>query len=162
MSDDGTRLEIPPAVLAAVATHGEGAYPEECCGVLIGRALPEGGAVVARAVAAENERPEEQAGERGRRYLIGAETVLRVDRAARAEGLGIVGYYHSHPDHPAVPSAFDREHAWAGVSYLIVPVAAGKAGPARSWRLSGADGELVEETLVIWRPGDGRRSGERE
>ncbi len=149
MSDDGTRLEIPAAVLAAVAAHGERAYPEECCGVLIGRARPDGGAAVVRAVAAENERPEEQPGELGRRYLIGAETVLRADRVARAEGLGIVGYYHSHPDHPAVPSAFDREHAWAGVSYLIVPVTAGEAGPARSWRLAGADGEFVEEAVVM-------------
>lgn len=146
------RLEIPTAVLAVVAAHAERSYPEECCGVLIGRALPEGGgAAVVRAVAASNERVEEQQGERGRRYVIGAEAVLRTDRAARAEGLGIVGYYHSHPDHPAVPSAFDREHAWAGVSYLIVPVEDGKAGSARSWRLAGgggADGEFFEETLV--------------
>ena len=114
--------------------------------------------MVARAVAAENERAEEQAGERGRRYLIGPEAVLRADRAARAEGLGIVGYYHSHPDHPAVPSAFDREHAWAGVSYLIVPVTAGKAGPARSWRLAGAEGDFVEEAVVTATD----RIGERE
>lgn len=143
------RLEISAAVLAAVAEHAERAYPEECCGVLIGRSRPGGaGADVVRAVAAGNERPEEQPGERRRRYLIGPETVLRADRAARDEGLEIVGYYHSHPDHPAVPSAFDREHAWAGVSYLIMPVAGGKARPARSWRLTGVDGEFVEETVV--------------
>lgn len=141
------RLAIPPEALAAAADHAERTYPEECCGFLIGRRRPEG-AEVTRAVSAVNERPEEQPGERRHRYLIGPETVLLADRAARAEGLEIVGYYHSHPDRPAVPSAFDREHAWAGASYLIVPVAGGEAGPVRSWRLTGAEGSFVEETVV--------------
>ncbi len=154
--DEGAdRLEVPAAALAAVAAHAETAYPEECCGILLGRPLAgadgagEGGAVgcgaaVAQAVAAVNE----HAAERRRRYTIGAEAVLRADRAARAEGLAIVGYYHSHPDRPAEPSGFDREHAWPGVSYLIVPVAAGRAGAARSWRLAGDRGGFVEQAVV--------------
>lgn len=147
-------LEIPAAVLAAAAEHAERAYPEECCGILIGRSRPDGaGAEVVRALAAGNEREDE----RRRRYLIGPETVLRADRSARDEGLEIVGYYHSHPDRPAAPSAFDREHAWAGASYLIVPVAGGKPGPARSWRLTGAEGEFVEETVVTVAAEAGRR-----
>jgi len=148
-------LEIPAAALAAAAAHAEAAYPEECCGILVGRPLVgaagagEGGAVhpgaaVARAVAADNERD----AERRSRYTIAPEAVLAADRAARAEGLAIVGYYHSHPDRPAEPSAFDREHAWPGVSYLIVPVAAGRAGAARSWRLAAGRAGFVEQAVV--------------
>lgn len=150
-----TLLEIPAAVLAAAAAHGERAYPEECCGLLLGRPLPGGsGSAVVRAVAADNEHGEE----RRRRYTIGPETVLHADRVARAEGLEIVGYYHSHPDHPAAPSAFDREHAWPGVSYLIVPVAARRAGAARSWRLAGDRGGFDEEAVAVT---DDSRESER-
>jgi proteasome lid subunit RPN8/RPN11 len=144
------RLEIPAAALAAAAAEGERAYPEEGCGILLGRRLAEGGAAVVRAVAAGNE----HAAGRRRRYTIGPEAVLAADRAARAAGLAIVGYYHSHPDHPAVPSAFDREHAWPGVSYLIVPVAAGRAGTPRSWRLRDDRAGFDEETLVVGEPGE--------
>ena len=140
------RLEIPAAVLAAAAGHGERTYPEECCGLLLGRPLPDGaGSAVVRAMAAENEHGEE----RHRRYTIAPEAVLHADRAARAEGLEIVGYYHSHPDHPAAPSAFDREHAWPEVSYLIVPVENGCAGSPRSWRLDGERGGFDEETVAV-------------
>jgi len=159
----GERLEVPAAALAAAAAHAETAYPEECCGFLLGRPLAAGaagaggraaagnagagsGAAVARAVAADNERD----AERRRRYTIGPEAVLRADRAARAEGLEIVGYYHSHPDHPAQPSTFDREHAWPGVSYLIVPVAAGRAGTPRCWRLADDRGGFVEQAMAVF------------
>lgn len=143
---EGTRLELPAAALAAASAHAERAYPEECCGVLVGRPSPDGaGSVVVRAVAADNQHGDE----RRRRYTIAPEAILHADRAARAEGLAIVGYYHSHPDHPAVPSAFDREKAWPGVSYLIVPVEDGRAGPPRSWRLDGENGEFEEEGVTV-------------
>jgi len=77
------------------------------------------------------------------------ETVLATLRRARERGFELVGYYHSHPDHPAEPSATDRESAWPGVSYLIVPVAAGEAGRARSWRLAADRSGFVEETVIV-------------
>lgn len=151
-------LEIPASELAAIATHGERAYPEECCGFLIGHPSDEGDdgadadggdpgacAAVVRAKAAENTRDDERA----RRYTIAPEVVLHTLRAARADGLEIIGYYHSHPDHPAEPSAFDREHAWPGVSYLIVPVTDGRAGAARSWRLTEDSDGFVEEAVAV-------------
>ena len=82
-------------------------------------------------LAAENERVDS----RHNRYVISPQSLLAAQREARASGLDIVGYYHSHPDHPARPSEFDREHAWPGTSYVIVSVSEGKAVDCRSWRL---------------------------
>ena len=107
------------------------AYPEEGCGVLVGRDEGER-RIVERVVPLDNRRE----GERGNRYLIPPEQLLEVERAAREEGLDVLGFFHSHPDHPALPSAFDLEHAWPYYSYLIVSVAQGKVAGTASWRLA--------------------------
>jgi proteasome lid subunit RPN8/RPN11 len=81
------------------------------------------------------------------RYALAPETLLAAQKQARADGLDLVGYYHSHPGSAAVPSAFDREHAWPGVSYLIVSVQGGRAEEARSWRLADDRESFDEEPL---------------
>src|SRR5688572_13030762 len=125
------RLVITPRHLQTIGRHAAMSYPEECCGVLIGK--PQASTtMVERVLSVGNERDES----RHNRFLISPSTVLAAHKEARALGLEIVGYYHSHPDHPARPSDFDREHAWPGVSYLIVSVQSGKVADARSWRLS--------------------------
>ena len=136
------RVAIIPGDMEAIRRHGEAAYPEECCGFLLGRT---GGAstAVERVVPVDNERQDS----RHNRFLIHPETVLAAHKEARALGLDVVGYYHSHPDHPAQPSEFDREHAWPGLSYVIVAVRSGKAEEARSWRLSD-DRERFEEEEI--------------
>jgi proteasome lid subunit RPN8/RPN11 len=98
---------------------------------------------VIRLVLADNAREDS----RHNRYVIPPEAVLAAEKAARAEGLGVIGYFHSHPDHPARPSEFDREHAWPGLSYLIVSIRKGKAKDTRSWRLSDDRERFLEETL---------------
>ena len=113
-----------------VHTHLCRAYPEEGCGVLVGQDHGER-RMVERVVPLDN-RGE---AERNRRYLIAPEQLLVVEREAREAGLDVLGFYHSHPDHPARPSAFDLEHAWPYYSYLIVSVAGGRAVDATSWRL---------------------------
>lgn len=141
-----SRLVVSPRHLQAIALHAASTYPEECCGFLVGHAPANGrpaAAVVARVLPTRNERDES----RGNRFLIAPDTVLAAHREARSQGLDVIGYYHSHPDHPAVPSDFDREHAWPDLSYLIVPVAAGTPGPARSWRLADDRGGFDEEVL---------------
>jgi len=70
------------------------------------------------------------------RFAVTAEDVLEAEKAARQHGLDIVGWYHSHPDHPAHPSQFDREHAWPWYSYIIVSVMSGKPADMTSWRLN--------------------------
>ena len=70
------------------------------------------------------------------RFEIDPGDLVKTDRAARAEGLGVVGFYHSHPDAPARPSEFDREHAWPGYCYVIVSVQAGQPVEMRNWLLA--------------------------
>ena len=143
-------IELSPDDLARIRAHGEGAYPEECCGILVGRTEKAAGgngsvlARVVRLVGAENEREDEN---RHNRYLIPPEVILRTEREARADGLDVVGYYHSHPDHPSRPSDFDRDHAWPGYSYLIVSVREGRARDERSWRLSDDRSRFDEEPI---------------
>lgn len=140
-------IRLAAGALEAIRAHARAAYPEECCGALLGRALDAGGAAreVVRAAVAENARREDRA----RRYLIGPEDVLRLEAEAARAGLEVVGFYHSHPDHPAEPSAFDREHAWPWYAYLIVSVRAGVPGEARAWRLASDRGAFEPEELVI-------------
>lgn len=116
-------------------------YPRECCGVLIGHSGA-GTTVVERVLSVGNERQESRD-----RYLIHPETVLAAHKEAGALGLAVVGYYHSHPDHPASPGAADLESAWPGASYVIVAVQGGRVTEARSWRLS-EDRERFEEETV--------------
>ena len=100
-------------------------------------------------LAVDNERNDS----RHNRYLISPETVLAAHKEARALGLDVVGYYHSHPDHPARPSEFDREHAWPGVSYLIVSVEKRQGCRRRaSWRLTD-DRERFDEEEIDCRSG---------
>jgi proteasome lid subunit RPN8/RPN11 len=152
------RLAITRRHLAAVERHAAAAYPEECCGFLLGRAGAGGdGVLVERVLPARNEHPESP----GCRFLIAPETVLAARREARGVSLEVVGYYHSHPDHPAEPSEHDLADAWPNVSYLIVPVADGVPGAARSWRLRDGGGFEEEAVEALGEPGApaGRRRG---
>jgi proteasome lid subunit RPN8/RPN11 len=138
------RFVISPRDLQAIGQHASTSYPEECCGVLIGHAGgPDTATVVERILAVGNEREDS----RHNRYVISPETILAAQKEARTLGLDIVGYYHSHPDHPARPSDFDREHAWPGLSYLIVAVEKGRVVEARSWRLTDDRASFDEETI---------------
>jgi proteasome lid subunit RPN8/RPN11 len=138
-----SRLLLTPRHRKAIDQNAATAYPEECCGVLVGRPLEDGVRLVEQVLPARNERSES----RHNRYVIPPQAVLAAERAAREKRLEVLGYYHSHPDHPAVPSAFDRDNAWPGVSYLIVAVESGRPAAARSWRLT-ADRERFEEEEV--------------
>ena len=137
---------ISPHDLESISRHGEASYPKECCGFLIGRAGDEA-TRVERVLPAPNDGPEG----RSNRFAIHPETVLAVHKEARTVGLDVVGFYHSHPDHPARPSGLDREDAWPGRSYLIVSVVGGRAVEARSWRLSAErfEEEAVEQEVCV-------------
>lgn len=135
-------LRLDPIEREQVHAHLVRAYPEEGCGVLVGR--DEGTwRVVERVVVFENQRTDS----RRNRYLITPEQLLVVEREARQEGLDVVGFFHSHPDHPAFPSAFDLEHAWPYYSYLIVSVADGRVGEARAWRLAADRARFEPEAI---------------
>ena len=91
--------------------------------------------------------PNSHGGSRRRRFAIAPEALLRAQKEARAAGLEVLGYYHSHPDAPAVPSARDLETAWPEVSYVIVAVERGRPGELRSWRLDPAQRGFEEERI---------------
>jgi proteasome lid subunit RPN8/RPN11 len=131
-----------------IERHAEREYPRECCGLLVGR-ITDGGRtrVVHATFAVENVFAEE--GERHHRMAIRPLDYARAERLHAAQGLGVVGNYHSHPDHPAVPSQFDLEHLapWPTMSYVVVSVRGGKAVDLRSWELE-ADRSRFEEEEV--------------
>jgi proteasome lid subunit RPN8/RPN11 len=123
-------IELPEDLVEEIRRHAARTYPEECCGGLLGERR-NGTIRVLRAEPVENRRTEN----RSRRYTIDPRDYLRLERQAETAELTVVGIYHSHPDHPAVPSAFDREHALPNFHYLIVAVDAGRAGDFACWVL---------------------------
>jgi proteasome lid subunit RPN8/RPN11 len=137
-------LELSHEQRAEIVGHAEGEYPHECCGLLLGRIEEGGRKVVAEVFAVSNAREEAA---RHNRSLITPDEYLRGERHARSRRLDVVGNYHSHPDHPAVPSQFDLEHAWPTWSYVIVAVRGGKAGDVRSWELAADRSRFMEEEL---------------
>jgi proteasome lid subunit RPN8/RPN11 len=118
--------------VVAINAHGERDYPYECCGLLIGRFLQDGGKEVVETFPISNAREEEA---KRNRFLIRPQELLAGERAAMNKGLDVVGFYHSHPDEAAVPSGYDLDHAWPIYSYIIVSVAEGSARDLRSWEM---------------------------
>jgi proteasome lid subunit RPN8/RPN11 len=137
-------LRLAGGLLEEIRRHGEAAYPAECCGALAGRVQESGDKEAVRLAPAVNRRTDDP-----HRYLIAPDDLRRLESDLRAEGLEIVGYYHSHPDHPAVPSAFDTEHAWPWYSYLIVRIEGGRGLEAASWTLDDEQPLMRSESLEV-------------
>src|SRR5947209_6668031 len=124
-------LIVPPDMLRAIQAHGETAYPNEGAGLLLGRAV-DGGKAVVEILPLANEW---QAEEQYHRYLITAQDMLRGENEAERRGLDVIGIFHSHPDHVAEPSTMDRDWAMPWYSYIITSVQKAKAVVSRSWLL---------------------------
>jgi len=135
-------IAIAPKLLDEIRAHGRDTYPEECCGGLLGqRGDP---ARVSRVERIDNVRE----AERARRYEVSPKDYLRLERLAGEQGVELLGFYHSHPDHPAVPSTYDREHAFPFFHYLVCAVASGRPGEVTAWVLSEDRGEFGPEPIV--------------
>lgn len=120
------------------------AHPDEGCGVMLGRWTAAGAAVVEVTSGRNLNR------ERSRdRYLLDPADIVRADHRAREQGLDIVGYWHSHPDHPAWPSQFDTDHAWVDYVYVIVNSTAAGTGDLNAFALSGEGEPFAQLTLTI-------------
>ena len=122
-------ISIAEQQLTEIREHGVRDYPYECCGLLLGR-FDEGLKVVNETYPISNAREESA---KRNRFLITPEELMRGERYARDHSLEVVGFYHSHPDSPAVPSQYDLEHAWPTYSYIIVSTSADRAGDLFSW-----------------------------
>ena len=129
------KLVLTASQVREIEEEGVRAYPNECCGILVGRDLSDG-ACVRRIV----ERLEPIANtwdeaEQRRRFAIDPLALMKAEKAASAEGQVVLGFYHSHPDHPARPSETDRQYWWTFYSYVIVSIARGEAVEMTSWVL---------------------------
>jgi proteasome lid subunit RPN8/RPN11 len=134
-----TGLSLGPGVDAAIRAHGAETYPNECCGALIGR---DG---VATATFALPNTTEE--GPR-RRFMVRPDDYRSAEKRASELGGELLGFYHSHPDHPARPSQYDLDHAWPFFSYVIVSVRAGVPEDMTSWRLREDRSAFDQENLT--------------
>ncbi len=131
--------------LKEIADHGERDYPHECCGLLLGSFAEDGLKITSETYLISNAR--EEAAKRNR-FLITPEELMRGERYAARKELEIIGFYHSHPDHPAVPSEYDREHAWPVFSYIIVSVQNGQAKDIYSWTLKPDRSAFDQEEIL--------------
>ena len=145
----GYQLWMSHDVAEGIRRHGAETFPHECCGALLGR----------DASGEQNESPREvlalfplvnrRDDSPRNRFAVTAEDVRDAEKAAAERGLEVVGWYHSHPDHPARPSAFDREHAWPWYSYVIVSVMGGAPAEMTSWRLNDDRRDYSPESIEI-------------
>ena len=135
------RLAIAKGELDRIHDHAREGYPHEVVGILAG---DRSRSSVSRVQPLINERAETV-----NRYRVDGLLVLRAEQGLEAEGLEVVGYYHSHPDHPAQYSDYDRDHALPHMSYLITAVHDGEITDTRSWRLEEDRSEMREETIQI-------------
>jgi proteasome lid subunit RPN8/RPN11 len=138
-------LRIPSEILERIHLHGEQAYPEEGAGLLLGD-FNQGEQQVREILPLENAR-ESQA--RHNRYQLTPQDYLQGEDYAESLGFAVLGVFHSHPDHPNMPSEFDRQWAWPNFSYLITSVIQGKAAESRSWRLKDDRQAFNEEQIEV-------------
>ena len=132
-------LTLNGGVADAIRRHGAETYPNECCGALIGR-----DGVVTAAWPLPNTTDE---GPR-RRFLVRPDDYRQAEKQAREAGGDLLGFYHSHPDHPARPSQYDLDHAWPFFSYIIVSVRGGAPEDMTSWRLREDRSAFDQEDLT--------------
>jgi proteasome lid subunit RPN8/RPN11 len=132
-------LQLGAGVEATIRAHATETYPHECCGALVGR-----DGVVDAAVPLPNTTSD---GPR-RRFLVQPADYRAAERAATESGGALLGFYHSHPDHPARPSQYDLDHAWPVFSYIIVSVASGQPTEMTSWTLREDRSAFEPETLT--------------
>jgi proteasome lid subunit RPN8/RPN11 len=146
------QLHISQDLAERIGQHGAETFPNECCGALLGRdsafeenADGESSREVLELFPLVNRRDDSPRN----RFAVTAEDVLEAEKAARKHGLDVVGWYHSHPDHPARPSQFDREHAWPWYSYIIMSVMSGQPADMTSWRLNDDRQDYTAERIEI-------------
>jgi proteasome lid subunit RPN8/RPN11 len=152
-----TLLRLSPEIADRIRKHGAETYPHECCGALLGRdsdtaptvSSEQGQSAPPRDIVELFPLVNRRDDSPRNRFSVTSEDVLAAEKAARALGIDVVGWYHSHPDHPAEPSQYDRDHAWPWYSYIIVSVASGQPQRMTSWRLNDDRAGFTSEDLEI-------------
>lgn len=132
MNDSPKILRLTHAQDQQIRREGSSAYPNECCGIIYG--VEKNGVRFVRSLEPVDNVFDEQ--QRYHRFSISAEQLMNAERAAGDRGELVLGFYHSHPDHPARPSEYDREHGWPFYSYVIVAIANREPGDTTSWQMN--------------------------
>ena len=144
-------LEISSEQLKIIYDHAESVYPEECCGILLGEIVGIS-KIVVEAILTINAWNKAESDEADRnkhnRYSIDPQDIFMAQKRARELHLDVIGFFHSHPDYPAIPSTCDRTQAWEVYSYPIISVINGKVSEIKSWVLD-SDGIFQEEETQI-------------
>ena len=135
-------LRLSGILVERIRREAERAYPAECCGLIAG--LPGQTKEALDLVPAINRRTDDP-----HRYLISPDDLRQIEAELRARHLEVLGFYHSHPDHPAAPSAFDTEQAWPWYSYIIVRVDGGRAAELTSWMLEDDRSAMRAESVEV-------------
>ena len=139
------KARLSGEVASKIRGHGAETYPHECCGALLGREIGDGLREVVALFPLVNRRDDSPRN----RFSVTSDDVRDAEKAARQRGVDVLGWYHSHPDHPARPSQYDQDHAWPWYSYIIVSVANGQPRDMTSWRLSDDRSQFTPEGLEI-------------
>ena len=143
-------LAISSEQLKIIYNHAESVYPEECCGILLGEIVGISKTVVEviPTINAWNKAESDEVDRsKNSRYSIDPQDIFMTQKRSRELHLDIIGFFHSHPDYPAIPSICDRTQAWEVYSYPIISVVNGKVSEIKSWVLDG-DGIFQEETQI--------------
>ena len=143
MADATMTIKLSSECRKAIEEHASSAFPEECCGTMLGVEDANGHREISKVIAVPNVKGEN----RKRRYLIDPKALLGAEKQARNEKLDVLGIYHSHPNHPSQASEFDREHAMPFWSYVIISCMEGKPAGMQSWRLRDDRSVFDEEAL---------------
>lgn len=133
-------IRLPDPVEAQLRRHCEAQYPNEACGALFGQG---DGLFSPWTVTEISAAPNEHGDDQRRRYLVPPDFQLQAEKHAQATDQEVLGYYHSHPDHPAQPSEYDRVHAWSGYLYLICSVQQGRSTDLNAFTLDEQGGAFV-------------------
>lgn len=136
-------LILTSAQAQQIGAEGSAAYPNECCGIFFGRDTADG-RIVERLEAVANNF---EAGEQYHRFSISPKQLMAAEKSAADSGQLVLGFYHSHPDHPARPSEYDRTHAWPFYSYAIIAIERGKPALLTCWVLDEATEQFKEQKV---------------
>ena len=136
-------LQISEELAARIRAHGVETYPHECCGAILG--TDDGDRAVRDLMPLQNRRDDSPRN----RFEVTPDDVRLAEKTASEKKLDLIGWYHSHPDAPARPSEFDREHAWPWYSYIIVSIQKGEPKDMNSWRLKDDRASYDPEPVAI-------------
>lgn len=141
-------LVLERKFIKQIEAEGAAAYPNECCGIMFGRDVSDsqgGSRIVERLMPVKNDF---ETGEQYHRFSISGKQLMDAEKNASLHGQMVLGFYHSHPDHPAKPSEYDRQHAWPFYSYVIVAITKREATDMTSWLLDEQTATFSRQNIV--------------